>query len=136
MWKLEELPALGVVAGRERYGVVDNSPGTDAVHTRVVLLAVICPFICLRAESLPGAEADSTASTQHWQWVGHQSGEGCTHLTLLMLCCILSTGSRLNTQSSNISNPTVEYPTPEVPLNVSYLVLWLQCGLVCGAVCK
>lgn len=96
MWKLEELPALGVVAGREGHCVVDNSLKTDAVHTWVVL-AVICSFICLRAESLPGAEGDSTARTQHWQGVGHQSGERCTHLTLLMLCCIFSTGSWLNT---------------------------------------
>lgn len=69
MWKLEELPALGVVAGKEGHCVVDNSRGTDAVHTRVVLLGVICPFICLGAESPPGAEGDGTARAQHWQRV-------------------------------------------------------------------
>lgn len=63
MWKLEELPALGVVAGKEGHCVVDNSRGADAVHTRVVLLGVICPFICL------GAEGDGTARAQHWQRV-------------------------------------------------------------------
>lgn len=35
----------------------------------VVLLAVVCPFICLGAESLPGGEGGGTARTQHWQRV-------------------------------------------------------------------
>lgn len=43
--------------------------GTGAVQARVVLLAAMCPFICLRAESLPGAEGDGSARTRPWQWV-------------------------------------------------------------------
>lgn len=46
------------------------------------------------------------------------------------LCCILSTGSQLNTQSSNISSPRVGCPTPEMPWNGSCLALWPQCALV------
>lgn len=63
VWKLGQLPVLGVVAGREGHRVLDNSHGAAAVHAGAVLLAVTCPFICL------GAEGGGTARTQQWQQV-------------------------------------------------------------------
>lgn len=62
-----------------------------------------------RVVALPGLSSGSRCDTRVGRAVP----------TSLCLCCTVSMGSQLNTQSSNISNPRVECPTPEMPLNVS-----------------